>query len=167
MIRLATPADLPAIVGIYNEAVARKLTADTEPITLAHRKDWLSQHPMNHYPVYVYVWGQSVVGWLSLSAWRPGRKALYGVAEVSYFVRQDYHRQGIASKLLSKAIVQAPTLCIKHLMAILLATNSASIALLEKYDFSKWGHLPEVAQFDDQSADQVIYGRAIDNPMLP
>lgn len=166
MIRLATPADLSAIVSIYNEAVANRLTADTELVTLSQRKDWLSQHPIDHYPVYVYVSNQTVVGWLSLSAWRPGRKALHGVAEVSYFIRQDYHRKGIASKLLSETIVQAPALGLRHLMAILLATNRPSIALLEKFGFSQWGYLPQVAQFGDQSVDQVIYGRAIERAML-
>jgi L-amino acid N-acyltransferase YncA len=37
---------------------------------------------------------------------------------------------------------------IKHLFAIVLEDNQASIRLLEKMGFEKWGYLPRVADFD-------------------
>ncbi|MFN5802122.1 MAG: GNAT family N-acetyltransferase, partial [Burkholderiales bacterium] len=40
-LRLADPADLPAIVDIYNSTVAsRMVTADTEPVPLESRFMW-------------------------------------------------------------------------------------------------------------------------------
>lgn len=161
MIRFATSTDLPAIVAIYNEAVAHGRTADTIPLPLASRQDWLAQHPEDHYPVYVYTVANEVVGWLSLSAWRPGRQALFGVAEVSYFVRMDHHRQGVATSLLQYALQQAPPLGIQHLLAILLADNVPSIDLLKKFGFLQWGQLPGVARFGEQYKDQLIYGLSL------
>ncbi len=44
-IRDADPADLPAIVAIYNAAIPGRLaTADTEPISVASRAAWLAAH---------------------------------------------------------------------------------------------------------------------------
>ncbi len=161
MVRLAQPTDLPAIVAIYNEAVVNQQTADTIPITIDQRKDWLAQHPEDHYPVYVFVRHDAVIGWLSLSAWRPGRQALFGVAEVSYYVQQTHHRQGVGRTLMQHALVQAPQLGLQHFLAILLADNEPSIRLLRTFGFEKWGHLPMVARFGDTYKDQVIYGLSI------
>ena len=44
-IRPATIADLPAIVDIYNDAVAdRFATADTSPVTVEQRRPWFDAH---------------------------------------------------------------------------------------------------------------------------
>lgn len=159
MIRLAQPTDIPAIVAIYNEAVAQQQTADTEPITPDQRKEWLSEHSIDHYPVYVFEQNAIVVGWLSLSAWRPGRQALFGVAEVSYYITKAQHNKGIASQLLQYAINQAPALGLQHFIAILLADNEPSLHLLKKFGFEKWGHFPAVARFGETVKDQVVFGK--------
>ncbi|SDJ83014.1 phosphinothricin acetyltransferase [Actinopolyspora mzabensis] len=40
--RLATRADLPAIVDIYNAAILEKAsTCDLEPVSVASREEWL------------------------------------------------------------------------------------------------------------------------------
>ena len=45
MIRIATDTDLPAIVEIYNEAVAERFaTADLTPVTLERREQWFEEH---------------------------------------------------------------------------------------------------------------------------
>jgi len=42
-IRLATTADLPAIVAIYNATIpTRQSTADLEPVSVVSRRPWLS-----------------------------------------------------------------------------------------------------------------------------
>lgn len=161
MIRLAQSTDLPKMVTIYNEAVVHQLTADTKPITLEQREDWLEQHPEHHYPVFVFEQQSTVIGWLSLSAWRPGRQALFGVAEVSYYVTREQQSKGIATQLMRYAIEQAPLLGLQHFIAILLADNGRSIHLLQKFGFTQWGHFPGVAQFGRTRKDQIIYGLAL------
>lgn len=158
---MATTSDLPPIVAIYNEAVEAQKTADIEPVSIAERQTWLAQHPADHYPVYVFEDENKINGWLSISPWRPGREALSAVGEVSFFVRKSHFRQGIGSRLLQHAIDEAPKLGMHHFIAILLANNVPSIQLLEKFGFSPWGHLPEVAQFGKIAIDQMIYGKQL------
>ena len=67
--RLATEADLPAIVEIYNEAIpGRTATADTTPVTVEERLEWFRKHDPSTHPIFVYEDSGQIIGWTSLSA---------------------------------------------------------------------------------------------------
>ncbi len=105
MIRKATTKDLEAINNIYNQAVLHGYqTADTEIVTIKTRKDWFKNHDLINYPVFVFIKDETVVAWLSLSAYRPGRKALKTLAEISYYVHNDFQVHGIGTKLMEFAL---------------------------------------------------------------
>ena len=54
MHRLATPADLPAIVAIYNSTVAsRMVTADLTPVSVESRQRWFEEHRPESRPLWV------------------------------------------------------------------------------------------------------------------
>jgi L-amino acid N-acyltransferase YncA len=157
--RIATDKDLPAIVEIYNQAILLgSATADISPITLESRKLWLQEHSADYYPVFVAISLDVVVGWCSLSAYRPGRMALRHTAEISYYIDKDTRGKGVGSFLISHAIERCSTLGIKTLFAIILDINIESTQILEKFGFSKWGHLPDVADFDGQECGHLYYG---------
>ncbi len=161
-IRIAQAEDLDAIVEIYNQAIiAGQKTADTMPVTVDGRMKWFEAHRAEKYPLLVAEDGNEIVGYLTISAYRPGRMALRYTAEVSYYVHFDNHRQGTASKLLQHAIAICPSLQIRTLFAILMDSNLASIRLLEKYSFEKWGHMPRVAEFDGVEVGHLYYGLRI------
>ena len=163
-IRLATENDLPSIVDIYNQAVALgNATADTEPTTLESRRNWLASHKPDQHPVYVEESLGAVRGWCSLSPYRAGRKALRHTAEISYYVDNQFQRQGIASRLVKHAMQDCARLQIKTLFAIILDTNQGSIALLEKFGFEQWGYLPGVADFDGTECGHTYLGRRIES----
>jgi len=158
-VRKATEEDLPAIVEIYNQAIALgSVTADISPVTVESRKLWLQEHRADHYPVFVAVNLNAVVGWCSLSAYRPGRMALRHTAEISYYVDRDAQGAGVGSFLISYAIERCPILGIKTLFAIILDINTESAQILEKFGFSKWGHLPNVANFNGRECGHLYYG---------
>ncbi len=160
-IRHAVKADLPAIVDIYNQSIpGRMATADTEPITLADKLDWYHNRPVNR-PLWVAVEQNKIAGWLSLQNFY-GRPAYLHTAEVSVYVATAYHRQGIASKLLEKAIAQSPQLQLTTLLAFVFAHNHPSITLLSNYGFQQWGNLPNIAELDNISRSLLILGRRID-----
>lgn len=162
MIRLATPDDLQAIVSIYNEAVAARFaTADLTPVSVDSKRDWFREHEPARYPIHVWEEAGGVSGWCSLSPYRRGRMALRFTAEISYYVRQDYRRQGIASRLIQHALTQGEALQCKNLFAIVLERNTSSRALLEKLGFERWGLLPCVADFDGEECGHVYYGRRL------
>ena len=159
VIRTADTKDLPAIVDIYNQAVGLKhATCDLSPISVESKASWLAEHDPAARPVYVAEVDGVVAGWRSLSEYRPGRKALRFTAEISYYVHGSYRRRGIASRLIEHAIRECPRLGVKTLFAILLDTNVASVRLLEKFNFEKWGHLPRVADFNGEEAGHFYYG---------
>ena len=157
-IRKAQNRDLPAIVNIYNQAICRGFcTADTETYSVKEKKEWFLAHD-EQYPVYVYETDDKIVGWLSVSPYRKGRKALRYTAEVSYYIDENFQRQGIGSRLLQYTIDKMAFLNFRTYIAILLDVNIASIQLLEKLNFQKWAHLPDVADFDGKACGQYYYG---------
>ena len=161
-IRLAQMADLPAIVDIYNQSIpSKQSTGDTQPVRVEDRTMWFREHHPDQHPIFVAEVNGRVAGWCSLSAYRPGRAALRFTAEISYYIALDYHRQGIGTALVKHALAACPALQIRHLFAIVLESNQASIELLEKVGFEQWGYLPRVADFDGKEIGHLYYGRHV------
>jgi phosphinothricin acetyltransferase len=161
-VRLAAAADLPRLVEIYNQAIAAgDVTADTVPFAVEARRDWFEQHGPAAYPIYV-CGGEpgKVLGYLSLSPYR-GRPALARTAEVSYYVDYEEHGRGIGSALLAHALREAPGLGKRVLIAVLLEWNTASLGLLVRFGFERWGYLPGVAELGGRLCGQFYYGRKV------
>lgn len=159
MIRIAQPTDLEAIIEIYNQAIRAQFeTADTEEIAPADRLEWFNAHAPTTYPIFVYEINQEIAGWISLSPYRAGRKALRFTAEISYYINNNYKRQGIGSKLIHHMMNEAKALELKNLFAIILDKNEPNISVLKKFGFQKWGHLPNIADFNGIECGQVYYG---------
>ena len=131
------------------------------PVSIASRSAWLAEHREDKYPVFVADQLGNVLGWCSLSPYRPGRMALRHTAEISYYIHEDFRGMGIGSRLITHAIEQCPDLDIKTLFAILLDINTDSARLLEKFEFEKWGHMPRVADFDGLECGHLYYGRRV------
>lgn len=158
-IRLAGRTDLSAINEIYNQAVNERFcTAHLVPVTMGQREAWFQLHDSGRFPVYVSCLQEKILGWASLSPYRSDRQALEHVAEVSYYVDKTARGQGIGGQLMAHVIAMAPGLGISVLVAILLSRNPASIALLERFGFKKWGTMPGIARIGDEVADHLYYG---------
>ena len=159
MIRKAVFDDLATINEIYNQAVKQKYqTADTSPVSKKEREIWWANHNADKYPVFVYEKANQIVGWVSLSRYRGGRKALETVAEVSYYVHQDFQGQGVGNSLLEFAISKSRNFGFKNLISLLLGPNKRSIKLLEKFNFERWGCMPKTAIIDGEKHDHLYYG---------
>jgi len=162
MVRLADRADLPAIVAIYNEAVAdRFATADLEPVTMEARAAWFDAHDPHAYPIYVVEQDGAVAGWCSLTAYRGGRAAVRRTAEISYYVARAARGRGLGRTLVERALGDAPALGLHVLFAIILEPNTASVRLMERCGFERWGRLPAVAEIEGRLVDHLYYGRAV------
>lgn len=161
-IRSAEIKDLDSIVEIYNQAIRHKFaTADTIEIEPMSKLKWFNNHNPDNYPVYVYELNNNVVGWLSISPYREGREALRFTVEISYYIHEDFRRQGIGKKLVEYGINKSKKLNYKSLFAIILDKNVASIELLINFGFVKWGHMPNIADFGGVECGHVYYGLRI------
>jgi phosphinothricin acetyltransferase len=159
--RDATARDLPAIIDIYNAAIAtRTATAQLDPVTLESRKDWLNEHSPDEHPFWVLQMDGQVVGWLTFKSFLP-RCAYRGTAELSVYVHETFRRRGVARRLLEEAIKRAPALGISALVGLIFAHNEASIRLFGQLGFTRWGLLPRVARVEEVERDLTIMGRHV------
>jgi len=157
--RTAELTDLSAIVEIYNQAVpTHRSTANTTPVTVEGRKAWFYEHEPDKRPIFVAEVDGQVVGWCSLSVYRPGRSALRFTSEISCYIDNNYQRQGVGRELVHHALEAAPSLGIKNIVAVLIDRNEASRKMVEKLGFQQWGYLPRVLDFDGQECGEFYYG---------
>jgi L-amino acid N-acyltransferase YncA len=163
-VRTARSEDLPQIDHIYNQAIEEGFkTAHTEPMSNREREEWFMKFSDHSRPLYLADNNGKVEGWLSVSSYRPGRKALSGTVEVSFYIRREFRGNGVGTVLLKHLIDQAPTLGIRTLLAILIETNRPSVALLEKFEFETWGRLPDVIRHNGDTRSQIIMGKRLIN----
>ena len=155
-IRLATAADLPAINDIYNYYVdCSTCTYQLEHETLADRQAWFAEHPPDKYPVTVAEIDGAVVGWGSLSKFRP-RAAYAPTVEASVYIHHDYHRRGLGKALLLDLIARARAAGFHSLIGGASADQTASVALQERLGFTHVAHLKQVGYKFGQWLD-VVY----------
>ena len=161
-IRFANASDLPSIVDIYNQAISTKsATGDTEEFSVSERIKWFEHYNKIDYPLYVAEIANHVVGYCAISPYRPGRKAMASVAEISYYVDYSKHGNGVGSALIKHAIADCNRIGKESLLAILLDINFQSVEILVKFGFTKWGHLPDIIHIDGQRCGHLIYGLKI------
>jgi L-amino acid N-acyltransferase YncA len=160
-IRDAVEGDLPAIIKIYNAAIATRIaTAQLEPVKLEQRRGWLKEHSADRHPFWVLEIDRQIAGWLTLKPFLP-RCAYRGTAEVSVYVDEEFRRRGVARTLMAEAISRAPSLQINAMVGLIFAHNEPSLKLFAQLGFEKWGLLPRVARLDDVERDLAIMGRPV------
>ncbi|MBM7061347.1 N-acetyltransferase [Pseudomonas sp. UL073] len=159
--RLATRADLPRIVAIYNSTVAsRMVTADLEPVSVESRESWFAEHQPERRPLWVVERDDAIAGWLSFSDFY-GRPAYGRTAELSIYLDEAVRGQGLGRHLLQLAIDAAPGVGLDTLLGFIFGHNQASLALFERFGFARWGELPRVAVLDGVERDLIIVGRRL------
>lgn len=161
MHRIATLADLPRIVAIYNSTIAsRMVTADLDPVSVESRVPWFEQHRSASRPLWVVERDGQVVAWLSFSSFY-GRPAYARTAELGVYVDEHARGQGLGSELMRAALAHAPSVGVDRLLGFVFAHNAPSLALCARFGYERWGYLPGVARLDGVERDLVIVGRAL------
>ncbi|NLM60417.1 MAG: N-acetyltransferase [Clostridium sp.] len=153
--------DLPIIVDIYNSTVpSRRVTADTEPVSVDDRLNWFNEHNPEKRPLWIIEYGGEICGWASLQSFY-GRPAFDATAEISIYLHENYRGKGIGKKVLNKIIEECPRLEIDTLLGFIFAHNEPSIQLFASFGFEKWGLLPGIAKFDGIRRDLLIMGKKL------
>ncbi|WP_318764976.1 GNAT family N-acetyltransferase [Lactiplantibacillus carotarum] len=161
-LRLATMSDLPIIVDIYNQTIpSHQVTADLKPVTVEQRRSWFLEHSANHYPLWVVVLADVVVGWVSFSPFY-GREAYAKTTEISIYLDRSVQGQGLGSQVLEQVPLQLAKVGLTTVVAYIFSSNLTSIKLFKKFGYEQWGFLPAVAELNGRPNDLVILGKHFD-----
>jgi phosphinothricin acetyltransferase len=143
IIRLARPADRPAIDSIYAHYVRTSTcTYQEEPDTDAERAAWFATHGERH-PVTVVEADGQILGWGSLSPWK-ARSGYRHTVELSVYLRPESCGQGIGKELLADLIERATALGYHSLIGGVSSDQTPSLRLHEGMGFTRVAHLKEV-----------------------
>ena len=160
-IRLASKADLPRLVEIFNETVDDKIAhASLVPHTTEGRIAWFDSHNDATRPIYVVVDEDEIVAWASFSDLYH-LPAYHITAEISLYITKNRHGKGLGKYLLQHMLDVAPSHGIKNVVALIFQHNLPSLSLFAQFDFVQWGVLPQVCDMDGFLADTVIMGRRL------
>ncbi len=157
-IRTATPADLPAIALVYNDAVRHSLaTFDTEPRPPEHFADRVaSTRPGDH--VLVAEEAGGVVGFAYASTYRP-RAAYDGTRETSVYLAAGATGRGLGRALYDELLARVDADGIHTCLAVIAAPNPASEALHAALGFQQVGVLREVGRKFEHWVDTALWQR--------
>jgi phosphinothricin acetyltransferase len=99
-IRPAEPADLSALLDIYNYYVINTpITFDVEPRTFAQRQEWLEQFASSgRYRCFIAAVGGRTIGW-ACSTKLKEREAYATSVETSVYCAPEWTRRGIGRQL--------------------------------------------------------------------
>jgi L-amino acid N-acyltransferase len=144
IVRAAAEADLPAILAIYNDAVAKTTAIWNDGFAdLENRRQWYEGRRRLHYPVLVATLDDAVIGYGSFGDFRAFDGYRFTV-ENSVYVAETARRRGAASALLAALIERARAIG-KHVMVAGIAgENAISIRLHAKHGFVETARMPEV-----------------------
>src|SRR5436190_16917481 len=163
MIRPATLDDLPALTGIYNHYVEHTtITFDLRPFAPAERRAWFDDHHATgrHRLLVAVEDGGSPAGYASTSRWRP--KAAYDTTvESSVYVHPDAVGRGLGTALYSALFEALSEEDVHAIVAGISLPNPGSVALHERFGFSRVGVFGDVGRKFDRYWDVAWYQRAL------
>ncbi|MFH1484692.1 MAG: acetylglutamate kinase [Chloroflexota bacterium] len=164
-IRLATEADILAILAIRNQGIEDRIaTLDAAFHTLEEDRAWFQQHCPTD-PILVAELGGRVIGWASLSPFN-ARECYNLVKDLSIYIAREWRGKGVGSLLLDSVIRQAKTQGVRKIVLALLACNEAGLTLYRKFGFRTVGCFKQHGQLDGQWVDVVLMEKLLE-PFAP
>jgi len=167
-IRLASAADLPAILEISNwAALNTPANFAVEPESLADwQRSWSETRERFPWLVAVEA-GDRVVGFAKASSWK-GRCAYHWTAETTVYVHPDHHGRGLGRALYARLIELLAAQGYRTLLGGITVPNEASVRLHESFGFRKVALLERVGwkfgQWHDVGYWELVLGEPSEAP---
>lgn len=144
-IRIATEADLPEMLEIYNDIILHTAAVyDYDPHTLEMRTEWFRTKQRQGFPVFVAEYNGVIVGFSTIGPFRREWTAYKYSVENSVYVKNDYRGKGVGKLLLPPLIETARKLKMHTIIAGIEAANEPSIRLHKSFGFEEVAHFKEV-----------------------
>jgi len=159
-VRDGTTDDLPAVIAIFNHAIATSNAIfDVAPYEAAERARWFEQFGSEH-PFVVCTEADRLLGFAYYLPYRS--KAAYRMTkETTVYVAHDAQRRGVGSMLYASLIERARSGDVHVLVAVLTSGNDASAALHRRHGFTHVGHMREVGHKHGQWLDTDYWQRVL------
>ena len=158
----AQEADLEGITAIYNDVIATSTAVFSDaPVTVENRREWLAERRARGFPVLVARESGEVLGFGSFGDFRawPGYRT---TVEHSVHVAAEQRRRGIGALLVRALIEEARALGMHVMIAGVVSTNEASLALHRRLGFVEVGRFPEIARKFDEWPELVMLQLALE-----
>ena len=144
-VRRAAALDSEQIRKLYNvEVLASTATLDLVPRSPEEQESWMAAHG-GVYPVIVADDEGEIVGFASLSAYRP-RPGYATAVEDSIYIAEGRRREGLGRALLTSAIETARTHGFHSVVARIVAEQEASVGLHRACGFELVGVEREIGR---------------------
>jgi L-amino acid N-acyltransferase YncA len=160
-LRLAERRDAEAIRAIYNpEVLEATVTFDLVPRTLEDQVAWIEEHSGGHPAIVATDGSGEVLGFGSLSPYRP-RAAYATTVEDSVYVRRDCRGRGVGVALLGELVRLGTAHGFHSAIARIVGNHEASIALHARCGFEPVGTEREVGRKFGRWLDVVLMQRLL------
>lgn len=162
IIRPAAEKDLPAILDIYNDAVANTTAIWNErPSDLDGRRAWWQDRVAQGFPVFVADVDGRCAGYATYGPFRANDGYRHS-RELSVYVDASHRRQGVADRLMQALEAHARADDVHVLLGGIEACNTGSIQLHEKHGFTRTAYLPQVGRKFERWLDLVLMQKVLD-----
>jgi phosphinothricin acetyltransferase len=159
--RLAERRDAETLRRIYNlEVQESTVTFDLVPRSLAEQVAWIDEHSGGHPAIVAVDDADTVVGFASLTPYRP-RPAYAPTVEDSVYVDRACRGQGLGKLLLADLVDLARDHGFHSVIARIVGGHEASIALHETCGFEQVGIEREVGRKFGRWLDVVLMQRML------
>jgi L-amino acid N-acyltransferase YncA len=154
-------SDIPAITAIYRHYVDNTaITFDTEaPGEAVIAEKYAGLKKLGH-PLIIAEREGKVLGYAYASFYRP-RAAYRFTCEDSIYLDPEATGQGLGKLLLSELLIQSKAFGFKQMLAVITADTANSIAIHEKFGFSKVGYYTAVGYKFERWHDIVHLQKAL------
>jgi L-amino acid N-acyltransferase len=141
-LREAQPADLPAILAIYNHAILHSTALWMDHLVdLANREAWFTERKAGGFPVLVASDGGNVLGYGSFAQFRAFDGYKHTI-EHSIYIAEGARGKGLGRMMLAALIEAAQAMGKREMVGAITASNEASVRLHCAFGFEKVGFLP-------------------------
>jgi L-amino acid N-acyltransferase len=147
-IRDMTDADLVSVVEIVNREITDSPYVWGEtPVTIDARREWLARHQDLGQPAIVAATPREgrVLGWASLSTFRPASGYRFTL-EASVYVARDAQHRGIGRALVTGLHDRAESTGVHAIVAVIDAENASSINLFRSLGYAEAGRLESIGR---------------------
>lgn len=156
LFRRATADDAQAIDAIYNHYVRTSTaTLDLDESVLSSRLRWIEEHSEAHPAIVALDDAGDVIGWGSLSPFKP-RGGYAGSVEITAYIAPDMLGRRLGEALFVELERRAVELGYHVVVSIVTAENTPSVDLALRLGYREVGRLSEIGRKFGRMLDVVF-----------